>query len=68
MMLAPLVEQYHAEPKPALLSEIRLNEERMGATVADRQRLRMKLEGPKENRPKLAPVSDIADRRKSLED
>ncbi|GAA3473897.1 phage terminase small subunit [Nonomuraea roseola] len=67
-MLAPLVEQYHEEPKTALLAEIRLNEERLGATVADRQRLRMKIEGPKENKPKLAPVRDIADRRKSLED
>jgi hypothetical protein len=67
-MLAPLVEQYHEEPKTALLAEIRLNEERLGATVADRQRLRMRLEGPKDNKPKLAPVRDIADRRKSLED
>ncbi|GAA2294002.1 hypothetical protein GCM10010149_47420 [Nonomuraea roseoviolacea subsp. roseoviolacea] len=67
-MLAPLVEQYHEEPKTALLAEIRLNEERLGATVADRQRLRMKLSGPKEDKPKLAPVKDIADRRKSLED
>ncbi|MEQ4716076.1 hypothetical protein [Nonomuraea sp. B19D2] len=67
-MLAPLVEQYHAEPKTALLAEIRLNEERLGATVADRQRLRMKLSGPKESKPRLAPVKDITDRRKSLED
>lgn len=68
MMLAPLVEKYHEDPKPALLSEIRLNEERLGATVADRQRLRMKLSGPKEDKPKLAPVKDIDARRKSLED
>jgi hypothetical protein len=67
-MLAPLVEQFHEEPKTALLAEIRLNEERLGATVADRQRLRMKLSGPEKTKPTLAPVADIADRRKSLED
>lgn len=69
-MLAPLVDLYWAEPKTALLAEIRLNEERLGATLADRQRLRMKLPGPNEEskRPALAPVADIADRRKSLED
>lgn len=70
MMLAPLVEQYHQEPKTALLAEIRLNEERLGATVADRQRLRMKLNGPEASeKPKhLAPVSDISARRAALED
>ncbi|GAA3136565.1 hypothetical protein GCM10010466_29220 [Planomonospora alba] len=68
-MLAPLVEQYHQEPKTALLAEIRLNEERLGATVADRMRLRMKLAGPKEeSKPKLAAVSSLSDRRKALED
>ncbi|GAA0955740.1 hypothetical protein [Nonomuraea longicatena] len=67
-MLAPLVEQYHEEPRTAILAEIRLNEERLGATIADRQRLRMKLSGPKETKPTLAPVADIADRRKALED
>lgn len=40
-MLAPLVEAYWQDPKPALLAEIRLNEERLGATVRDRQSLRM---------------------------
>lgn len=44
-MLVPLVESYWtvgADSK--ILSEVRLNEERLGATVADRQRLRMKIE------------------------
>lgn len=40
-MLAPLVEAYWQDPKPSLLAEIRLNEERLGATVRDRQSLRM---------------------------
>jgi len=43
-MLAPLVEAYWQDPKPALLAEIRLNEERLGATVRDRQSLRMTVE------------------------
>jgi hypothetical protein len=42
-MLAPLVEQYFAEPKQALLAEIRLNEQLLGATVVDRQRARMRI-------------------------
>lgn len=39
-MLAQLVEQYWAEPKKELLSEIRLNEAALGGTAADRARLR----------------------------
>lgn len=38
--LAPMVEAYN-QGELKWLSEIRLNEERLGATVADRQRLRM---------------------------
>lgn len=45
-MLAPLVEAYWQDPRPALLAEIRLNEERLGATVRDRQSLRMTLTAP----------------------
>jgi hypothetical protein len=43
-MVAYLLEQYLAEPKSTILSEIRLNEERLGATVVDRQRARMVIE------------------------
>jgi hypothetical protein len=39
-MLAQLVEAYWQEPKKELLSEIRLNEASLGATPADRARLR----------------------------
>lgn len=46
--LAPLVELYWQEPDKNLLSEIRLNEERLGATVVDRQRARMTIEESKE--------------------
>ena len=43
-MVAYLFEQYLQEPKSTILSEIRLNEERLGATVVDRQRARMVVE------------------------
>ena len=47
-MLVPLVEAYWiaggVSADKGALAEIRLNEERLGATVADRQRLRMKIE------------------------
>lgn len=40
-MLAPLVEKHFASPTGATMSEIRLNEERLGATVVDRLRARI---------------------------
>lgn len=44
-MLVPLVEDYWTlGADKGLLAEIRLNEERLGATIADRMRLRMKIE------------------------
>jgi hypothetical protein len=45
-MLAQLVEQYWAEPKKDLLSEIRLNEASLGGTAADRIRLRWTVAEP----------------------
>jgi hypothetical protein len=46
LTLVPLVEYYHSGPKPsaAALSEIRLNEERLGATIVDRMRARIVIE------------------------
>jgi hypothetical protein len=46
-MLAPLVEQFWTTGDKNILSEIRLNEERLGATLRDRQSLRMTI-SPKE--------------------
>ncbi|HXF35857.1 MAG TPA: hypothetical protein VNO17_01580 [Actinomycetota bacterium] len=44
-MLAPLVERYFTGGHdPRLLAEIRLNEEKLGATVLDRIRLRLRVE------------------------
>lgn len=67
MMLAPLVEEYYKNPKPSLLAEIRLNEERLGGTILDRRRGGLEV-AKRDERPKLAPVADIEARRKSLED
>jgi hypothetical protein len=43
-ILAPLVERYALRPSASALSEIRQNEERLGATVVDRMRARMIVE------------------------
>lgn len=42
-MLAPLVEAYSRRPSAAAFSEIRLNEERLGATYVDRVRARIRV-------------------------
>jgi len=47
-LLAPLVEAYFQEPKASVLAEIRLNESLLGATEADRQRLRWDLPKPEQ--------------------
>ena len=43
-MVLPLVERYFAEPNRQDLAEIRLNEARLGGTLEDRNRNRIKLE------------------------
>jgi|GEM_PF-4200235 len=43
-MLAPLVEAYSRRPSAAAFSEIRLNEERLGATYVDRVRARIRVD------------------------
>jgi hypothetical protein len=40
-MIAPLVQKMQDSPGAAAMSEIRMNEERLGATVVDRMRARM---------------------------
>lgn len=51
-MLAELVQQYWEEPRKELLSEIRLNEAALGATAADRIRLRWTVaQAAEEQRP-----------------
>lgn len=58
-MVAYLVEEFPISEKPGpLLAEIRLNEERLGATIADRQRLRMRIT-PAEPEDESSTSSDV---------
>lgn len=45
ILLAPMVENYLKRPTAAAMSEIRMNEERLGATVVDRLRARIGVAG-----------------------
>jgi hypothetical protein len=65
-LLAPLVEKYFAEPKSATMSEIRLNEERLGATITDRMRARMSI--MTEDGAHLASVAELHPGEESDED
>lgn len=44
LLLAPIVDSYFRKPSAAALSEIRLNEERLGATYVDRLRAKIRVE------------------------
>jgi hypothetical protein len=57
-ILALTYEAFERRPTAALLSEIRMNEERLGATVVDRMRARITIDRESEAAP-LAPVRDI---------
>lgn len=46
LRLAPLVKLYQSKPTPQLASEIRQTEAKLGATVADRDRLGWKINAP----------------------
>lgn len=61
-MLAPLVQSYYRSPTAAAFSELRLNEERFGATLVDRQRLRMRIVREQE----AAPVVALAAKREDV--
>lgn len=63
-MLAPIVEAHFRRPSAAALGEIRMNEERLGATVVDRMRARLQIErdDSADDKPD-APVLRIADAR-----
>lgn len=57
-MLAWIVESYQRKPGAAALSEIRMNEERLGATVTDRMRARMRIEDS-DDEGETAPVVQL---------
>jgi len=76
LRLAPLVDAYYSEPTPALHSEIRQTESKLGATAGDRERLGWKVaesepppEAPPEPRPdpRLTYVEDEARRARQAE-
>jgi hypothetical protein len=56
-MLAPLVDLYFRSPSKELFSEIRMTEANLGATVADRQRLRWTIPGRAEPAADEAPAT-----------
>jgi hypothetical protein len=64
-ILAPIMEGYFKRPSAAALSEIRMNEERLGATVVDRMRARMKIEARADDGP-AAPVVSIVQTRADI--
>lgn len=62
-LLAAIVESYSRKPSAAALSEIRMNEERLGATFVDRMRARMHIEAEDGDD---APVVSLVDARADL--
>lgn len=58
-ILAPFVEAVLARPSAAALAEIRMNEERLGATVTDRMRARITIE-PRDEEDEDAPLAPVA--------
>ncbi|MEU1759995.1 hypothetical protein ACFYON_17450 [Micromonospora sp. NPDC005686] len=64
-MLALVYEAILKRPSAALLAELRMNEERLGATVVDRQRARMVIEHAEDD-DLPEGVSSLADRRAAL--
>lgn len=65
LMLAPIVQAYHRRPSAAALGEIRMNEERLGATVVDRMRARIVIE---RDDAEAAPLAAVVDVRAALAD
>jgi hypothetical protein len=59
-MLAPLVDEHHREPSIRVMTELRLQESQLGATVLDRQRMRVRVGPPadKPTEPELPKLSN----------
>src|SRR5690606_40516623 len=62
-LLARAVAQVERKMSATLMGEIRMNEERLGATVTDRMRARMELEQAEQDK---APVLEIVDAKARL--
>lgn len=68
VLLAPIVDAYFRRPSAAALSEIRMNEERLGATVVDRMRARIRVDRDEETEADVVPlrsVDNLRDRMKA---
>jgi hypothetical protein len=59
-LLAPIVEQHFRRPSAAALGEIRMNEERLGATVVDRVRARMRIEAEETEAAEVVQLRTVA--------
>lgn len=57
--LAPLIDQYERKPARDLASELRLQESLLGATVADRARLRLKISAAEEIAPERDKPAEV---------
>jgi hypothetical protein len=62
-MLAPIVEAYYRRPSAAALGEIRMSEERLGATIVDRLRARIRIDA---DEAEAAPVLSLVKTRDAL--
>lgn len=61
--IAPLKDQYFRRPDKGLAAELRLQEERLGATVMDRQRLRWRV-ADRDEQKEPASVTKLSDVRR----
>jgi hypothetical protein len=60
-MLAAIVDGYWKRPSAAAMGEIRMSEERLGATVVDRMRARMRIEAPATDQPETSSDGVVVD-------
>lgn len=67
LTIAPLVDQYHRQPNARLAGELRLQESLLGATLMDRQRMRMRVAaaGPTAPGGSGGKVADFAAERRA---
>lgn len=65
-IVAPLADRYHRRPTTSIATELRLQETLLGATVMDRQRMRVRVAtaAPAKRPGPVAAVSNIAEERK----
>lgn len=62
LLLAPIVDSYFRKPSAAALSEIRLNEERLGATYVDRLRAKIRVEAESQAEAEVVQLHAVTSR------